>query len=76
MPVGAWKVSECSEDSNTVVVNRRVGLLGKKLAHLCSGSAVGRPGSWEMVSPGYSILLQELLGKWDPGSAARSCEWP
>ena len=44
MLVEAWADSECSGDSNTVAINRRVDFLKKKLAHQCSGCALG--GRW------------------------------
>lgn len=58
----AWGDSaECSGDSNTVVMNGRVGFPKKKLVHQWPGSALGRPGDWGTASPGYSALPQELL---------------
>lgn len=58
----AWGDSAgCSGDSNTVVMNGRVDFPKKKLAHQWPESALGRPGGWGTVSPGYSALPQELL---------------
>jgi len=59
MPVRAWEVSECSEDSNSVIMNRRVDLQEKKLAHLCSRSAVGRLVSW---GDGFPRVLHTSAG--------------
>ena len=62
MPVEAGADSDCSGDSSTVAMSP----LGKKLAHQCPGSALGRPGWWGMASPGYSTLPQELLLEVEP----------
>ena len=60
MLVEAWADSECSGDFNTVAINRRVDFLKKKLAHQCSGCALGDAGGGGRPCGGVR-LLQELL---------------
>ncbi|EPY88028.1 E3 ubiquitin-protein ligase CBL-like isoform 1 [Camelus ferus] len=65
VPVEVWGDSQCSGDSNTVAMNRRVDFPKKKLAHhvlgwLWGDQVVG------MSSPDGSTLPQELLLEVEP----------